>query len=74
MLKVAGCVLSTHVFPSRKDVGGCLLLENCRDYITTTTKKILIDAGLFGLTVIGDGATIIMCPLTNVLFATSIVV
>ncbi len=46
------------------DVGGCLLLEDYRDYITTEAKKLLVDTGLFG-----HGATIVKCPLTNILFA-----
>lgn len=69
MLKTAKHVPSTYITPSRKDVSGCLLVENCKDYLTKTTKKLLIDVGFFGLTAMGDGATIVKCPLTNILFS-----
>ncbi len=69
MLKTAKHVPSTYIPPSRKDVGGCLLVENYKDYLIETTKKLLIDVGFFGLTAMGDGATIVKCPRTNILFA-----
>ncbi len=68
MLKKAKHVPSTYVPPTRWDVGGRLLVKKYKDYIATTSKKVLIDAGLFGLTAMGDGATIVKCPLTNILF------
>ncbi len=55
--------------PQQKGCGRLSVVENYRDYITTTTKKLLIDAELFGLFAMGDGATIVKCPLTNILFA-----
>ncbi len=69
MLKKAKHVSSTYVPPTRWDVGGRLLVEYYKDYIVTTSKKVLIDVGLFGLTAMGVGATIVKCPLTNILFA-----
>mmetsp|Transcript_13595 Transcript_13595/g.28714 ORF Transcript_13595/g.28714 Transcript_13595/m.28714 type:complete len:234 (-) Transcript_13595:83-784(-) len=67
MLKAARHVPSTYVLPSIKDVGGSLLVENYKDYINSTTKKLHIGAELFGLTAMKDGATIVKCPLTNIL-------
>ncbi len=49
MQKAAKYVLSTYVPPIRKDVRGCLLLENYRDYITTTTKNSLLMLGYLDL-------------------------
>ncbi len=46
----------------------CLLkTSKTTSNINSTTKKLFIDAELFGKT--GDGATIVKCPLTNILFA-----
>ncbi len=44
MLKKAKHVPSTYV-PPTWDVGGRLLVEKYKDYIATTSKKVLIDAG-----------------------------
>ncbi len=69
MIKAARHVPTTYQTPSNKDVGGKLLVENYNDYMSDMTAKLLIDAADFGLTVFGDGATIVKCPLTNILFA-----
>ncbi len=37
--------------------------------MSNVTAKLLIDMADFGLTVFGDGATIVKCLLTNILFA-----
>ncbi len=45
------------------------MVDNYKDYIATTTKKVLIDEGSFGLTAMEDGAPFVKCPLNNILFA-----
>jgi len=69
MIKNARFVPVTYVPPSRKDIGGRLLIENYNIHMTETTSKLLQDAELFGLTAMGDHTTICKYPLTNVLFA-----
>jgi len=69
MIKTARFVPVTYVPPSRKDIGGRLLIENYNIHMTETTSKLLQDAELFGLTAMGDHTTICKYPLTNVLFA-----
>lgn len=69
LIKAAQHVSTTYLPPSRKDVGGKLLKENYDQYMTETIACLLTDADVFGLTVLGDGATICKHPLTNVLFA-----
>ncbi len=69
MLKAANHGPSTYVPPCRKDVGDWLLVSNYKDYINSTTKKLLVDAELCGLTAMRDGSMIVKCDLTNMLFA-----
>ncbi len=69
MIKAARHVPTTYQTPSNKNVGGKLLVENYNDYMSDMTAKLLIDVADFGLTVFGDCATIVKCPLTNILFA-----
>ncbi len=69
MIKQARFVPVTYVPPSGKDIGGRLLVENYNIHMTETTAKLFQDAEFFGLTAMGDGATICKYPLTNVLFA-----
>ncbi len=60
---------TTYEPPRRKDISVRLLRENYNDHMEDVTKKVLVDANLFELTVFGDGGTIVKCLLTHILFA-----
>ncbi len=54
---------------SRRDIGGRLVLKKINIHMTDTTVKLLEDDEFFGLTAMGDGATICKYPLSNILSA-----
>mmetsp|Transcript_1214 Transcript_1214/g.2755 ORF Transcript_1214/g.2755 Transcript_1214/m.2755 type:complete len:95 (+) Transcript_1214:1833-2117(+) len=69
MIKTAKHVPTTYITPSHYDIGGSLLCVNYNDYMRSTTEKLMIDANLYGLCAYGDGATLMRCPLANILFS-----
>lgn len=69
MIKAARFVPVSYRTPDRRKIGGELLLKNYEQYIESTKTKLLRDAASFGLSCYGDGATLMKCPLTNVLFS-----
>ena len=69
MIKAARHVPTSYKTPDRRKIGGELLKKNYDEYMDETTKKLLRDVDIFGLSCYGDGATLMKCPLTNVLFS-----
>ena len=53
--------------PSRYEVGGSLLKATYDSYYEEEVAKLLDDVELYGISVYGDGATIKITPLINIL-------
>ncbi len=69
MIKAAHHVPTSYKPPDRRKIGGELLKKNFDKYMGETTKKLLRDVDIFGLSCYGEGVTLMKCPLTNVLFS-----
>ena len=66
---VCQCCLvdSTFVLPSKKKIGGELLNINFENIKEINKTNLLKEAAVFGIIVMGDGATIHRTPLLNAL-------
>ena len=62
MLEYARAVGATYKCPNRKDIGGDLLDVNAKNYKKRNLEEATVDADTFGLSMLGDGATIKKCP------------
>jgi hypothetical protein len=58
---------STFVIPSKKKIGGELLNINFENIKEINKTNLLKEAAVFGVVVMGDGATIYRMPLLNIL-------
>ena len=59
--------LSQYSPPNRHSMGGHLLDINFQTIKDTDRSNLLLEAGTYGLTYIGDGSTINKFPLANIL-------
>jgi len=67
VLKLARCVTSSYKPPSRMAVNNELLTLNHEKYCQRNQEKLMLEAETYGLTFLGDGATIKKMPLVNIL-------
>lgn len=67
VITLARCVGSKYKVPSRNQVSTDLLDLNYEAYMTKTKEQLNKDIKLFGISFIGDGATVKRMPLINVL-------
>jgi len=58
---------STFVIPSKKKIGGELLNINFENFKEINKTNLLKEAAVFGIVIMGDGATIYRMPLLNIL-------
>ena len=58
MLECARSVGATYKCPNCKDIGGDLLNVNAKNYKMRNLEEATVDADTFGLSMLGDGATI----------------
>lgn len=67
MLSLARFVGGNYKLPSRKAVSGELLDLNYRKYLERNKEELMKEADVFGLSFMGDGATVKRMPLVNIL-------
>ena len=67
ILALARAVGSDYKPPSRNQVAGELLDLNYESYINSNISKLMKDADVYGVCLLGDGATVKRMPLINVL-------
>jgi hypothetical protein len=69
MLRLAKFAPPGYEPPNRKLVGGRLLAVNFKEYHDRILERLALQAGFFGLSLLGDGATVKRMPLVNMLDA-----
>ena len=67
VLKLAKCVSSNFQPPSRFTISNDLLDKNYEIYVEENHKKLFSECDVFGLSMLGDGATVKKLPLINIL-------
>lgn len=67
IVSLARAVGSNYTPPDRNAVGGKLLDLNYEQYIEDNMKKLCKDSAVYGLSLMGDGATVKKMPLLNIL-------
>ena len=60
MLECVGSVGATYKCPNHKDIGGDLFNVNAKNYKMRNLEEATVDGDTFGLSMLGDGATIKM--------------
>jgi hypothetical protein len=67
VIKIAKAVSTSYTTPSRQEVGDGLLKLNYDARQRSIVAKLRIDKEIFGLTLLGDGATVHKMPFINML-------